>query len=240
MWQIVGIAKRKRERAKQEQIYLRALNLSCLDEQKSTIYDDEQKKNLEQKAKEKRKYLIEIGRYRTQSQLSLSLFRLPNALRLRSYRVRRFLRVKNDEQRKGGLKKIYCLFKLFYCENVEFSQPVCGDRARQTEKNESYWNESAQWTVCEIWTRRSSHWRYTVPRPIGEMSRVSDSRSDSNVLCCRSFLLPYRRALRRLTHTKFSQMVASSRSSDSVIADWMWFFEKIFCCCSVGDLTPRL
>lgn len=163
MWQIAGIAKRKRESKARANLFASFEFIVFRWAKEHDIWWWTKKKP---RAKSKRKEEIFDWNWKishTVPAFSLSLFRLPNALRLRSYRVRRFLRVKNDEQRKGGLKKIYCLFKLFYCENVEFSQPVCGDRARQTEKNESYWNESAQWTVCEIWTRRSSHWRCCPP-----------------------------------------------------------------------------
>lgn len=139
------------------------------------------KRNLEQKAKEKRKYLIEIGRYRTQSQLSLSLLRLPNALRLRSHRVRRFLRVKNDEQRKGDLKKFIVCLSCFIAKMLSFHNPFAETKRGKPRKTRVI-EMSLHSELCAKFWLDTQVIDASVPRPIGEMSRVSDSARIQ--ICC--------------------------------------------------------
>lgn len=237
MWQIVRIAKRTRESKARANLLGSFEFIVFIWAKEHDIWWWTKKPQ----AKSERKEEIFDWNWKISHTVpTLSLFRLPNALRLRSYRVRRFLRVKNDEQRKGDLKKFIVCLSCFIAKMLSFHNPFA-----ETERG-----KPKKMRVIEMSLHSELCGKFRLDTQVIDALQRCPSVHWRNVKIVRlslgfkyvvlSLLLPYRRAFRRLTHTEFSQMVASSRSSDSVIADWMWFFEKTFCCCSVGDLTPRL
>lgn len=167
---------------------------------------------------EKEIFLIEIERYQFASPP------VSSTLRLRSYRVRHFWGLRKMKGGwRGDLKKIYCLFKLFYCENIEHS-PL--SRSSETDETKSsIENECAQWTRT-VWkkifrTQHSPHPPLTRALCVG---RLSAHR--------------IRYVVSEPANGRMASSSSSSRSSDSVIADWMWFFEKIFSLSVFSSLLP--